>query len=147
MKTLLIVVALLILLAAIAGATSKKRTAKQPPPTGKNPLTDREQAMYWRLVEARPDDVVLAQVALSALLDSNVRATRNTFDRKVADFVICDRSFKPLAVVELDDGSHRGKERRDDARDRMLKAAGYRTVRFRNIPDLADAKRILAASR
>lgn len=62
---------------------------------------------------------------------------RNTFDRKRADFVICEKSFKVVAIVELDDSSHDGKKARDEKRDaKLLTTAGYRVLRYRGIPDI-----------
>ena len=99
------------------------------------PLTHREQAMCFRLVETFPEHVVLAQVAFSALLTARSRALRNTFDRKVADFVLCSRGFEPLAVIELDDASHKRRETQDRARSDMLQKCGYSVVRYANVPD------------
>jgi len=106
----------------------------------RNPLTEREQAMYFRLTKTFPDTVVLAQVAMSALLDTNDRPTRSTFDRKVCDFVLCSKAFHVLAIVELDDSTHRNKEARDERRDAILGKAGYRTLRFKQVPDAADLR-------
>lgn len=100
------------------------------------PLTRNEQAMYFRLRGALPDLIVLSQVSFGALLSARSRAVRNTFDRKRADFVICEKSFKVVAIVELDDGSHDGKKARDEKRDAQLKAAGYRVLRYRGIPNI-----------
>lgn len=76
-----------------------------------------------------------AQVSLGALPSSRSRASRNTFDRKIADFVVCDKAFQVLATVELDD-SHWGSKARDTARDLLLTAAGYRVLRYNRIPDI-----------
>ncbi|MFX5521836.1 hypothetical protein ABTD78_21465, partial [Acinetobacter baumannii] len=51
-------------------------------------LTEREKPMFFRLRQAFPDDVVLSQVAFSALLTAKDQPTRSTFNRKVADFVV-----------------------------------------------------------
>jgi len=106
------------------------------PPRRRQLLTEREQAMHNRLTQALPDLVVLAQVSFSALLTARAYATRNTFDRKTADFVVCDKAFEVLAVIELDDASHKAKAAKDDARDAMLTEAGYRVLRYPNIPDI-----------
>jgi very-short-patch-repair endonuclease len=82
--------------------------------------------------------VVLAQVAFSALLDARSRATRNTFDRKVADFVLCTKAFEVIAVIELDDSSHQKKAAADVARDELLILAGYQVLRFAKVPDVAE---------
>lgn len=100
------------------------------------PVTENEQAMYFRLVQAFPSGVVLAQVAFSALIQSKDRATRSTFDRKRADFVICTKAFQVAAVIELDDSSHKGREAQDAKRDSLLQSAGYRVLRYKTIPDI-----------
>lgn len=72
--------------------------------------------------------------------------------RKVADFVICNKSLAVLAIVELDDASHKGREAIDADRDAMLINAGYATIRYKSIPpetqiqsDVGDIIRKLAA--
>jgi len=101
----------------------------------KDPLTANEQAMFNRLKGALPQYTVLAQVSFGALLTARSTATRNTFDRKIADFVVCDAAFQVLGVIELDDSSHKGRADRDARRDALLKAAGYRVLRYGRIPD------------
>lgn len=85
---------------------------------------------------AGPDKLVFAQMSFGALLTARGRATRNRFDRKIADFVVCENALKVLAVIELDDNSHRWKEGRDAARDKLLKDAGYRVIRYPRIPNV-----------
>ncbi|WP_436566571.1 DUF2726 domain-containing protein [Janthinobacterium sp. HLX7-2] len=97
-------------------------------------MTAREQQMYSLLQTALPECTVLAQVAFSALVTAQGRATRNRFDRKVADFVLCSQQLNVIAVIELDDRSHAGRERKDQERDAMLKLAGYVTLRYENFP-------------
>ncbi|MGJ7512436.1 DUF2726 domain-containing protein [Variovorax sp. GT1P44] len=92
--------------------------------------------MFFRLQHALPNLIVLSQVSFGALLSARSTPVRNTFDRKRADFVICEKSFKVLAIVELDDSSHDGKKARDERRDAQLKTAGYRVLRYRGIPDI-----------
>ena len=96
--------------------------------------------MYFRLREALPDHVILAQVAMSALITASSQATRNRFDRKVVDFVVCNKAFEVVAVVELDDASHRGKEAAVDRRDKLVQGAGYRAVRFMSVPTAERAR-------
>jgi very-short-patch-repair endonuclease len=103
----------------------------------KRPLTEREQSMFLRLCSTFPEHVVLSQVAFSALLVSKQQATRNGYNRKVADFVLCTKSFDILAVIELDDSSHKGREAADGERDTWLTKVGYRVVRYPQIPDAA----------
>ncbi len=107
-------------------------------------MTKREQAMYWRLRQTFPDSVVLAQVAFSALITSEFKH-RNMYDRKTADFVLCDPSLQVLAVIELDDASHKGREAKDAARAALLTSAGYTLLRFANVPDAAELRAQLPA--
>ena len=140
MKTLLPILAVALLLAIAAATLARRQRPTNDRLKPRRPLTDREQAMFWRLNEAFPQHVVLAQVSFSALLTCRRRATRNTFDRKTADFVLCDRAFTPLAVIELDDASHEGKKEQDANRDAMLQRAGYQTIRFKQLPDIEAAQ-------
>lgn len=97
-------------------------------------LTNREQEMFSVLAAALPQCTVLAQVAFSALITANGWQSRNQFNRKVADFILCSKNLNVIAVIELDDRSHIGREHHDKERDAMLKQAGYTTIRYRNIP-------------
>lgn len=135
---------LFVAIASIAVATKAPQRKRQKPWAKASPLTKREQPMYFRLIEAFPDHIVLAQVAFSALLDSKSPAIRNTFDRKVADFVVCSKGFTVLAVIELDDSTHDGRELQDAARAALLTEAGYRVLRYRTVPDASKLQADLA---
>jgi very-short-patch-repair endonuclease len=63
------------------------------------------------------------------------------FNRKVADFVVATKAFEVLAVIELDDASHKGREMHDGKRDTMLERAGYRVLRFKHVPDVDAVQR------
>lgn len=144
MKLTVLLLALLALAIAAVALQALAKRAQGRKATGdlraRRPLTDREQAMYFRLTTTFPDRVVLAQVAFSALLETRDRPTRSTFDRKVADFVLCSKDFTPIAVIELDDASHQGRASADSTRDAMLAKAGYRVARFKNVPDAAELR-------
>jgi len=101
-------------------------------------LTKHEQAMFSRLVQSlQPSEfVVLAQVAMGALLVAKNGENRNKFAQKIVDFVVTDRAFNVLAIIELDDSSHKGREKSDAMRDDMLKSAGYTVLRYSKIPDI-----------
>ena len=111
----------------------------------KKPLSPREQAMYFRLVEAVApyECVVLSQVSFSALIDTDDPGTRNAFCRKYTDFVVCNTEFDVLVVVELDDASHRGREQEDAARESLLTEAGHRVIRFDDVPDVEELRQCL----
>jgi very-short-patch-repair endonuclease len=147
MKLLPLLPVLLVLLALAAVVAQRLRGgARRGPVTFKaTPLMSaREQAMYWRLKETFPTSIVLAQVAFSALVTSELRH-RDYFDRKVADFVLCDPSLKVQFVIELDDASRKGRERADAAREKILTRAGYKLLRFANVPGQDDLKAYIRA--
>lgn len=101
-------------------------------------LTSNEAEFFRRLQRALPAYLVLPQVSFAALitddgkLSSNARwSIRAHFDRKIADFVICDRqTLNVVALVELDDRTHAASA--DRQRDAITNAAGYKTIRFQS---------------
>lgn len=105
--------------------------------------------MFFLLSEALPECTILSQVSFQALLDTPVAADRNRFDRKYADFVICSKRLTPVLIIELDDRSHDRRAHQDAERDAMLGNAGYRTLRYRDIPAVsqiqADVQSVLSA--
>lgn len=103
-------------------------------------ITAFESKMFHRLNEAFPDYHVLAQVAFSALITNQNYKIRNRFNRKVTDFVILDQAYNVLVIIELDDPSHIGKETEDAERDAMLEEAGYRILRYTNIPSISTLR-------
>lgn len=146
--TLLVIIAV-VLLAIVAMAflmRGKTRTAGDRDKIWRRRLLSKnEQPMYFRLRETFPDHVVLAQVAVSSLINSRSKTTQSTFDRKVADFLLCTPSFDVLAVVELDDPSHKADAEADAASDAMLMEAGYQVLRFDRVPDARELKAAVGA--
>jgi very-short-patch-repair endonuclease len=138
-STLLIIVVLVVGLGAwlLRAAGGGKR---QSPFVAKPLLTRHETAFFMKLTDAAQRvgaAGVFPQVAMGALLDARkgleskeFRQTRNRFDRKIVDFVVVDDKMEVMAIVELDDWSH--KAEKDQARDAMTAAAGYKTARFRD---------------
>jgi len=96
--------------------------------------------MYFALTAALPECTVLAQVSFQALLDTPDLSSRNRFNRKTADFVVCSKQLTPVAVIELDDASHNKKKAQDADRDAMLKNVGYQTLRYKRIPTTEQIK-------
>ncbi|MEO8023872.1 DUF2726 domain-containing protein [Polaromonas sp.] len=140
MKNLIwLVLGLAVLIAIVTVLKAKQQggSARKLDVRKKDLLSKREQGMFFRLTSTFPEHVVLSQVCFSALLRSNQRGTRNRYSQKFADFVLCTKAFDVLAVIELDDSSHKGREREDGDRDGWLTAAGYRVVRYANTPDTA----------
>lgn len=98
-------------------------------------MTEHEKTMFKELRQAIPEYYIFPQVSLGAILWTKGQATRNKFNRKIADYVITNQNFNILAIIELDDKSHQGKEQQDAERDSMLKEAGYKVLRYRHMPD------------
>jgi very-short-patch-repair endonuclease len=114
----------------------------------KKPLSPPEQVLYFRLVEALPDYIVLAQVQLSRFLGvkkgHNYQSWSNRINRMSADFVICKKDASIVAVIELDDSTHQKLDRQiaDSKKDKALEAAAIKVVRWqaKSIPDLLEIK-------
>jgi very-short-patch-repair endonuclease len=111
----------------------------------KKPLSQPEQILYFRLVQALPAHIVLAQVQLSRLLGvkkgNNYQAWFNRINRMSADFVVCNKDSSIVAIIELDDATHqrKGRQAADAKKDRALASAGIRVLRWqaRSLPDIA----------
>ena len=125
------------------------------PFTSRKPLSRVEQVLYFRLAQALPEFVVLAQVPLSSFL--RVRRGRtwhewhNRIAQKSVDFLVCERDFSIVTAIELDDATHERDDRAhaDRTKSRALTAAGVRLVRWRTteLPDVATIRRIVDALR
>ena len=129
---LTVAIAAVIVIAILAGfkASGAIRVVARPL------LTAREREALNKLEKAFPQFRVFPQVAMGALiqaqkgLNKSQRAqTRNSFDRKIVDFVLEDRaSGRIFAIIELDDRTHDAAK--DSRRDVITQAAGYRTIRL-----------------
>jgi hypothetical protein len=102
------------------------------------PLTMREQFLHHRLSFMHPEHIILAQVALSQIIDvspgtTNRQAIRAKFKQLVADLVLCRSDFSIVAVIELDDPSH-ARPRRQHADARKAKAVESAGLMFARIP-------------
>lgn len=103
-------------------------------------LTYHEQAMFKLLKEALPNHNIFVQVSFGAILWTPNQGTRNRFNRKVADFVITCENFLIKAIVELDDVSHIGREDKDAERDAFLITAGYKVIRYKQLPSIEQIR-------
>jgi very-short-patch-repair endonuclease len=140
------------LLAYVACLAYKRRPASNLwPVCRKDPLSRPEQVLYWRLRDACPSHVILAQVAIAQLLEvervTNRQAIFNRYRQLVADFVICTPAFNVVAVIELDDRSHTtpGRADADERKSAALGAAGVPLLRFnvRNLPSTGELRSLL----
>jgi very-short-patch-repair endonuclease len=114
-------------------------------------LSERERALYQRLVQSLPHHIVLAQVQLLQVLNfkrgTRTQAIANRFNQLSLDFLILNPDTSIVAAVELDDATHtRESARQADARkDHALKSAGVPLIRW-NAKNLPDRVAILAAT-
>lgn len=146
---LLVIVAVIVIFVALK-AKSKDGAVDDEvwPFYAKKPLSQPEQVLYFRLIQALPDHIILAQVQLSRLLGvkkgNNFQSWNNRINRMSADFVVCNKDSSIVAVIELDDSTHQREDRQaaDAKKDRALASADIRIVRWqaKSIPDIASIK-------
>jgi very-short-patch-repair endonuclease len=142
---LVIVVVAVVAILAVVKAKSQSGVGDDVWPFyAKKPLSQPEQVLYFRLAQALPDHIVLAQVQLSRLLGvkkgNNYQAWFNRINRMSADFVVCKKDSSIVAVIELDDATHQKEDRQaaDAKKDKALSSADIRVVRWqvKSIPDI-----------
>lgn len=144
MSTLVLLVVVTFLLFVLDAAVKRaRRSSNAWPVESRFPLTQIEQKLFFHLSAAVPEYLILSQVALSRLVEvkrvPGSQTVRNKVSQKSVDFVVCDRSFRVLAVIELDDLTHDrlSRKRTDSDKDAALAAAGIRVIRWRvnSVPD------------
>lgn len=115
-------------------------------------LTPRERDFHRLLLSACPDHLVFAQVALSQLIDVKRgvfkrELVRRRYKQLVADFVLCRMDYSIVAVIELDDLSHRRPDRQDADRRKSLavQSAGLRLLRIPAgpVPNITTLRQLL----
>ena len=117
----------------------------------KKPLSQPEQILYFRLIEALPEHIILAQVQLSRFLGvkkgHNYQSWSNRINRMSADFVVCNKDSSIMAVIELDDATHQKPDRQtaDAKKDKALEAAEVKIIRWqaKAMPDVSVIKAAL----
>jgi hypothetical protein len=147
----------LVLILAVLGAVAAKLKPRDglfskpwPLEAKRHLLTERERALFQRLVQTLPNHIVLAQVQLLQVLNfqrgKRTQAILNRFNQLSLDFLILNPDTSIVAAVELDDATHtREASRRADVRkDHALKSAGVPLIRW-NAKNLPDRVAILAA--
>lgn len=104
-------------------------------------LTNNEINFLAKLQIAIPEvgGFIFPQVAFTAFMQPTHNPKSRLFmkflaviARKRCDFLIVDKMFNPLFIVECDDSSHRGRESIDDERDRTVATVGVQTIRLYN---------------
>lgn len=151
MLMLLVVIVVALAIAAALGRSKPGAPDGTWPFFAKKPLTQPEQVLYFRLLKALPESIVLAQVQLSRLLgvkkgSGNYQAWLNRINQMSADFVVCAKDATVIAVIELDDASHQSERRKaaDEKKARALEAAGINLLRW-NVSGLPDEAAIRSA--
>jgi len=143
---LLVIVAAVVVIVAFLKAKAQSGVGDEVWPFyAKKPLSQAEQVLYFRLIQALPEHIILAQVQLSRLLGvkkgNNYQAWFNRINRMSVDFVVCNKDSSIVAVIELDDATHQREDRQaaDAKKDKVLASAGVRLVRWqaKSIPDIA----------
>jgi len=142
----ILLIAVLLVLAAL-GRLKRRRVAGLEVPWPLEPkralLTDPEQVLYRRLVQALPHHIVLAQVQLLQMVRFKRRsppyAVLNRMSRLSLDFVVLTPDTGIVAAIELDDARHRHPDRQsaDARKTHALKSAGIPLIRWsvRTMPD------------
>lgn len=141
----IIAVAVVAILAILKRKSHRGISDEVWPFYAKKPLSNPEQVLYFRLVQALPDHIILAQVQLSRLLGvkkgHNYQAWLNRINRMSADFVVCKKDSSIVAVIELDDATHQREDRQaaDAKKNKALTSADISIVRWqaKAIPDIA----------
>ena len=133
-----IVLAVIVIAFLMFGGKNKKPKQQHTPISAKPILTKRELQFFAVLEQALPRAYIFPQVSFSAILTTKGFYTRSQFNRKIADFVVCDERMNIVAVIELDDSSHKGREQQDAVRDAMLNEAGYPVLRYAQIPQASQ---------
>ncbi len=148
---LVIVITVVAVLAALKAKSQGGGADEAWPFYAKTLLSEPEQVLYFRLVQALPEHIVLAQVQLSRLLGvkkgNDYQAWFNRINRMSADFVVCNKDSSVVTVIELDDATHQNEYRQiaDAKKDKALASAEIRIVRWqaKAIPDVATIQSTL----
>jgi hypothetical protein len=116
-------------------------------------LTKPEQVLYFRLVKALPECIVLAQVQLSRVLGVkkgfNFGQWHNRINRLSLDYLVCLKDSTVVAAIELDDSTHSRSDRQyaDRRKETALASAGITLLRWNvaSLPDESSIRKALAS--
>ena len=146
---LVAIVLIVLLLAVVAVLRARLRASADSsvswPFVVRKPMSTPEQILYFRLLHALPDHIVLAQVQLSRFLGvkkgTPARAWLNRINRLSVDFLVLTKDATVVVAIELDDKTHQRNDRReaDRRKNRALEAADVRLIRW-NVSELAERR-------
>jgi very-short-patch-repair endonuclease len=140
---LILVLLILVVLAVLLKKRPKALGGSWPLEVCSTVLSQPEQVLYRRLVQALPNNLVFAQVQLSRFLKVKRGVPRQTWFNRIsqlsADFLVLNPDTSVVVAIELDDASHERPRRRDaDARKtHALQSADVKLIRWhvRALPD------------
>lgn len=137
----LIAVFFMVVIAAVTNketrsAAFQRKDREQAPIKARFLLTPNDQMTFIKLHKALPDCFVLTQVAMASLLNSSGLVTRNKINRYCVDFVVLDKYFNIIAIIEVDPPQQKKNMLKISERDTMLMEAGYRVIRYTHAPDI-----------
>ena len=103
-------------------------------------INERDQYRKLKTWASNHDAIVFAKVRVLDLIEprtgvNNYKTLFYKIQAKHVDFVICDQSIKVKCIIELDDNSHKNKDReeRDKFLDEALTGAGYKVLHTKYI--------------
>lgn len=145
---LVVLAVIAIVLAALTGRRRRRRepiAGPWPLEVRRQLLSERELALFHRLVESLPEHIVLAQVHLPQVLEfwpgGRTQTLFNHISQLSIDFLIVNADTSIVAAIELDDSTHgrRGRPWADTRKTHALKSAGVPLIRWnaRKLPDEA----------
>ena len=115
----------------------------------RNPLSQNEAILYWRLTEALPEYVIFSQVHLPSILavkkGNNFHSWNNRINKMSVNFMICrKKDLGIVVVIDLDDSNRKKEERgtTDEQKEKALADAGITMLRWnvKELPDTATIK-------
>jgi hypothetical protein len=117
----------------------KSREGKELPYKKKGELMTKAEKEFFDVLEKVVNNryYIIPQVKISNLAvvsgTRNYKTYLNKIDRKTVDFVLFDKQFLPVVVVELDDSSHNdlSRKKRDNFVDMVMKKIGLKIVHIK----------------
>lgn len=99
-----------------------------------------EQMTYARLKEILPNSTILAHVSFDALLTTKYSRTRHKYRNMVADFVVMNPQHQVSAIIAVDDPMVLKRPQNAQYQDALLTLAGYRVIRYEDVPEYAQLR-------
>ncbi|MFA5228593.1 MAG: DUF2726 domain-containing protein [Candidatus Paceibacterota bacterium] len=131
----------------------KSREGKELPYKKKGELMTKAEKEFFDVLEKVVNNryYIIPQVKISNLAvvsgTKNYKTYLNKIDRKTVDFVLFDKQFLPILVIELDDSSHDSEIRKERDRfvNRIMNKIELKIIHIRisSIYNLRDIEEII----